>query len=323
MHQVKNKIYEIISKLASGNALTGPEKKEFDDWLNKSKSNQQLYDELLLAWKVLGGNNTREIDPDVDAEWARFKSLREKKNNQPERKAFSIRQTITIAASIAFLITTGVFFYGKYKPVTVSAKNSTLSHSLPDGSVIELNHNTTIKYSKDFGKKSRNINLQGEAFFEVRKSGTPFIIETINGITTKVLGTKFNLKASKNCKKVELNVYEGRVQFSLKDGSVPLIVSTKEAAIFDVTENSFKRLDYNDNKMAWKTKKLIFNATPLSESIPYIEELYNISIKIPQGSGSLLFSSTFEKSSLTEVADVIGLTFGWDYKQTNSNLTFY
>lgn len=322
MHQVEDKIYEIIGKLASDNALSKSEREEINGWLNKSSGNQQLYNELILAWKV-SGNTTKEIDPDVDAEWKRFKSLCENQHNLAKKKTISIRRIISVAASIAILFTAGVYFFDKNKSVIISVQNSSLSHSLPDGSVIELNHNTTIKYSRNFGKENRNIDLQGEAFFEVQKSDIPFIVETDNGVTTRVLGTKFNLKAPKECKVIELNVYEGRVQFSQKGDSIPLIVSTKEAAVFDLTKNSFKRLDYNENKLGWKTKKLIFNATPLSESIPYIEELYNISIEIPQGADSLLFSSTFENITLSEVAETIGLTFGWDYKQTNDVLTFY
>src|SRR5690606_2960126 len=71
------------------------------------------------------------------------------------------------------------------------------SVSLPDGSKVTLNSASSIKYDKHFSNGRREIELIGEAYFDVKKDSLhPFIVET-NHIQTKALGTAFNVKAYK------------------------------------------------------------------------------------------------------------------------------
>ena len=76
----------------------------------------------------------------------------------------------------------------------------------PDGSVAFLNHNSSVEYDKDFS--SRNIKLDGEAFFSVTKDETPFTITTDFAEIT-VLGTEFNVKSEKE--EIDVEVEHGMV----------------------------------------------------------------------------------------------------------------
>ena len=82
---------------------------------------------------------------------------------------------------------------------------------LPDGSLVFLNQNSSIEYEEAF--ETRNVDLYGEALFNVRKGGVPFIINT-GSCEVKVLGTKFNVKSDGSNDEVE--VVEGTVE--LKSG---------------------------------------------------------------------------------------------------------
>jgi len=86
---------------------------------------------------------------------------------------------------------------------TVSTTDSFEGIELPDGSIVLLNHNSSIEYDKDFDP--RKISLTGEAYFNVVASAVPFIVKTNFG-EVKVLGTKFNVVS--NDDEMEVKPYQ-------------------------------------------------------------------------------------------------------------------
>ena len=78
---------------------------------------------------------------------------------------------------------------------------------LPDGSIVYLNHNSSIEYEQ--GLPNRTVEMSGEAFFDVVESDVPFIVRTPHG-EVKVLGTEFNVRAQTD--ELEVEVEEGVVE---------------------------------------------------------------------------------------------------------------
>ncbi len=64
---------------------------------------------------------------------------------------------------------------------------------LPDGSIVWLNADSRLSYSESFGRKNRNVRLEGEGYFEVEHGEHPFVVQT-DSAQIKVLGTKFDIK---------------------------------------------------------------------------------------------------------------------------------
>ncbi|MGL4227928.1 MAG: FecR family protein, partial [Tannerellaceae bacterium] len=84
--------------------------------------------------------------------------------------------------------------------------------TLPDGSKVTLNNNSTLSYPVKFSGNERKIELDGEAFFEIEKDSLkPFLINT-EGMDVRVLGTSFNLKAYEDDVETILSLKEGVVQ---------------------------------------------------------------------------------------------------------------
>src|SRR6266404_8039455 len=100
----------------------------------------------------------------------------------------------------------------------VSTKpGSTSQIQLPDGSVVWLNASSNLTYDKNFGKTFREVNLTGEAFFNVTKDPShPFIIHT-KVIDVKVLGTEFNVKGYPNDAYTETSLIRGSVEVTVKN----------------------------------------------------------------------------------------------------------
>jgi len=109
---------------------------------------------------------------------------------------------------------------------------------LPDGSVVRLNSSSSLTYDKNFGKNVREVNLTGEAFFDVTKdSSHPFIIHT-NVIDIKVLGTAFNVKSYPNDAITETSLIRGTVEVTVKNRSNAKIYLEPNQKLVVANDNS-------------------------------------------------------------------------------------
>ena len=97
---------------------------------------------------------------------------------------------IAAAASLLLLVSVWWFWTGQDTQI-VNPAGAHLTYTFPDNSQVKLNADSRITFSPDSWNKSRLVNLQGEAFFEVQK-GSTFTVETDHGKVT-VLGTSFNI----------------------------------------------------------------------------------------------------------------------------------
>lgn len=197
---------------------------------------------------------------------------------------FPLKKLLRIAAIFGgvILIVLALLFNKKDKPVLVKTEYGNLkSVVLPDSSLVVLNANSTIKFSNKWGKsKSREVWLQGEAFFNVRhinhdtshiKRFEQFIVHT-EDITVEVLGTSFDIRHRRG--KTEVALQTGTIKVSFKDKRTKDIImkpgnmlaySPKEEKIETTTISA-------ENFSAWKEKKLILNDPTAAEIVQYLED---------------------------------------------------
>ena len=122
---------------------------------------------------------------------------------------------IAAAACVAVLLAVGITWY--QQPITVATSpGQTASVTLPDGSMVRLSSTSTLQYARRFGTAVRRVILNGEAFFEVIKAETPFIVET-NAAEVTVLGTSFNVRAFPDDEEAIVSVAKGVVQVQAKE----------------------------------------------------------------------------------------------------------
>lgn len=169
------------------------------------------------------------------------------------RKGYSalrIGSAIALAAVFAgFVYLTATWWVssdeGRNMQELVTQKNmerSTLVKTLEDGSIVYLAEKSTLKYPEHFATDKREVNLQGEAFFDVaRKQRQRFTIET-EKVRVEVLGTAFNVR-SKDDSSFSLSVKRGKVRVSLKENGQYVDVKAGET----VTLQS-RRLHLSANK---------------------------------------------------------------------------
>ena len=182
---------------------------------------------------------------------------------------------------------------------------------LPDGSSITLNKSSSIKYKHDF-IEHRQLNLNGEAFFNVRKGEIPFIITTDFG-EVKVLGTSFNVRSREDG--FEVGVNEGIVEVSnnrtkkkkKKDEMIKLSLDpfTEGQSISEV---------YNDYP-AWINNKLYFENTPILEACREIERTFNITVNFSKSIlNNIKVTGIIETTDIKSVLSSLSLLTKCDFK---------
>jgi len=183
---------------------------------------------------------------------------------------------------------------------------------LPDGSKVWLNAESTIKFSIPFQEESRDIELQGEAFFDVAKNPEqPFIVQS-GKVKVKVLGTRFNYKAFAEDKNIEVVLEEGRVALNLKrnTGIQEAIMNPGDRAVIERESGKATIRNENINKyIAWHSGKLVFDNTPMSQVAQLIERWYGVEVKVQDSEIiNYRFTTTFENESLFQVIELLELS---------------
>jgi ferric-dicitrate binding protein FerR (iron transport regulator) len=252
----------------------------------------------------------------------RARNQEELSSGKPKARLAILKPLYKVAAAIlvgVVLLLAGyevVYRGNKDANLLVKATDSDLyTLELSDGTVVNLNSHTKISYPETFKGTTREVSVEGEAFFDVKPDKTkPFVIHA-GAAQIKVLGTSFNVNAYPDARQVEVVVQTGKVQVTNKPEMVSsggvLILNPGDKGVYDRLSNSLqKTINQDINFNAWKTRVLVFKATPLSEVIRVLEKVYNVKIGLdtPELDKRVL-TTQFNNNSLEFILKVIEETF--------------
>jgi len=217
---------------------------------------------------------------------------------------------LKIAATVSFILIASYFLFtgsNATEQNTHTAKSVARTTTrgqkmdvfLPDGTQVRLNSNSHISYPEKFSDDTREVTLDGEAYFKVTHDATkPFIVHTGNTSTT-VLGTSFNVHSDQ--KAVTVTLVEGKVDVSTATG-VATLSPNQQAIIKSGSENINTQPVDVANYTAWTTNSLIFDNIPLSEVFATMENWYNVDIEVnSKALNDCIITARYENESLENV----------------------
>lgn len=224
---------------------------------------------------------------------------------------------------------------------------SKTSMVLPDGSKVWLNAGSKMTYDKNYGIDLREINLTGEAYFDVVKNADkPFIIHA-GKVNIRVLGTAFNVRCYPDEKNTETSLVRGSLEITMSDSKEKYILKPNEKLIvnnnlampakdsdpvnkksFDVPENeielsSLSRLQQDNSiiETSWVNNRLVFKSETFEEVALKMERWYAVSIAIKEGKlKTKRFTGVFENETVSEALDAIQLTTPFSYRITREQI---
>jgi ferric-dicitrate binding protein FerR (iron transport regulator) len=240
---------------------------------------------------------------------------------QPAQKAKAInlyipRTALAIAAGVIIVMSiTAVLRF--YSVSYVSPQGKRLSLMLPDSSTVILNSDTKLSYYPLWWSFSRELELDGEAWFSVKK-GKRFSVYSKRGVT-RVLGTSFNIFARDDIYKVEC--ITGKVEVESKITKKHIILNPSDEAEIGADGNILYRKNINlEPVIAWKQGLFIFTSTPLKQVIDEIERRYGVKIELKTDVNAVYTGSFPDSldvfSAINLVCKPFGLKFAVDKNGT-------
>ncbi|WPP50073.1 FecR family protein [Catalinimonas niigatensis] len=230
----------------------------------------------------------------LEQEWNLLNDTINQYERRQKQKTIGLFQRYGIAASILLCLIAGSFWWYSMQSslLTYSTDfNETRTITLPDGSTVILNANSTLSFDKDWQAASnetsstvRKVMLDGEAYFMVEKQQiqqgdstyfAKFIVQT-DRIEVEVLGTRFNV--NDHIENTQVTLESGKVLVR-NDNGESLYLDPGE--IVELTNNQLlKKVTEVELYTSWKDNKLIFEETPVPEILEMIELRYGYQIEV-------------------------------------------
>src|SRR5258706_7615800 len=199
------------------------------------------------------------------------------------RLAVAIVVTMTLAISLLWIVgkrdivpTTKVVVQEKVSKPGVYVGKQVVD--LPDGTRVILNDNSELSYSAYFGESNREVLFTGEAFFDVTHDASrPFIVHT-GKVSTKVLGTAFNISAYPNQNQITVTVSRGSVEVSNDQRVYGKITPDQQISVNTTTYDFVKKDTTAEEAIAWQSNFLILDDVTLEEAALRIGKKFNANI---------------------------------------------
>ncbi|MFA6580446.1 MAG: FecR domain-containing protein [Paludibacter sp.] len=258
------------------------------------------------------------------------------KNNVISDKQSNIRfrpkKWLRVAALfiLPMLTAAGMYFYMSKNefssaPLIIAVERGQKANvTLPDGSKVWLNSQSKLTYSANFNKVKRELELDGEAYFEVAHNPQkPFIVKS-NDIVVEALGTAFGMKAYNEDNLISSILMRGKVRVTTPDGES--ILMPNERVMYDKTTHK-KALSAVTNATdftGWIHNELRFENESLGEIAKTIQRIYNVEIIFAtEQLKNQHYTGTVNNNSLESVLNIITLTSPVSFQIDKQQVTLF
>lgn len=240
-----------------------------------------------------------------------------------------------VAASVLLLISVGTLIYQgaqdeeRYMYVVASGIRSIEPISLPDGTSVRMGPNSQLTYPSRFTGKTREVELKGQAFFDVAKDAErPFTVHTENmGVTA--LGTAFEVFDHHSEKNIETILLNGRVKVDLEGPDVKnkqeVILSPNEMLVYDKQNRSMNVKRVNaETYSGWRNGILSFENEPLSMILTRLEPWFGRKVVCPDEiAEKYRFTFKVRDESLERILFMLSTTSPIRYREKDNEYELY
>lgn len=371
----ETRLLYLVSRNLTGE-IEPSEQTELEEALNANKEFQDIY-EILFAEKVKQDDEalleaqqayaTHFVKMQLNGEFESKKIEIPEIAEEPVRKTIGMKIFWAVAASLVLAIASiGVIHkIQAKKDEALATKNEVTTKKgsksrivLPDGTLVWLNADSKILYAGNFDGEVREVQLSGEAFFDVAKDEhRPFIIHT-RTIDINVLGTAFNVRSYPNEKTTEASLIRGSIRVTLhnKEGKQIVLKPNEKLKVnnenlimdsvstdakndgkknqeradsmkmpeFELDSIHYQRNDTTSIEALWINNKLAFESENLEVVVSKLERWYNVEVVIQNDElKTKRFTAIFEHKSLKEVMEALRLSGRFNYTIKNEVVFIY
>jgi len=265
--------------------------------------------------------------------WSEFKMHRTDKEPVPMYTNGSKWLAYAAAITVFLLSATLVFYLRQSTGVIqtavvyqrIKAGYGKIDHvTLPDNSHLSLFPGAVIDIPNNFNARNRKVFLNGRAYFEVtHNKQKPFYVRT-SKVTTRVLGTSFEVNAAIEADIASVTLRTGRVGVSNALHKLAILQPGQKLTYNQATGKYVMEKVQANKLLSWVNGELTFEQTNFAEICLQLEKWYHISIKVQNK--QLLqknITASFKGQSATQVLDILSATAGFNYKASNNIIHIY
>jgi len=323
-------INELIVRKFSGEA-TPEENKIIENWVNESQENKDFFNDLNDIWLSSGQNISKDSEYDVEKAIQKF-IARTRLVNLKRNQRHQIFNILRYAAMIILALAIPFTYWIAQKPKQVADTYTTVTCAfgdktsviLPDSSQVWLNSGSKITFNNNFKEGSRQLFLEGEGYFSVKKDAdNPFFVNT-SKLNVKVLGTEFNLKAYPDEVNVAVTLVSGSLQ--VKNGESEEMITPGQKLLYKKDDQTLTVENLSDlaPETEWTNSRLVFRNTSLEELERKLERWFDVEIEFADATvKNRRFSGTLERESILEVISYFGISQYVDYNIKGNVITFF
>jgi transmembrane sensor len=362
----KQSIWNLIAKKLAAEA--SPE--EIRELERLLKNNPELHYPMQTIsdiWKSTPDPDREEAEPAFSRHLDRMKQLNVEfpagDPAYPEASPGMGRRTLVITTLCIAVLGLSVWFYNRpgppvpvttdHPPVAVvneinTAEGSRTHLTLPDGTRVWLNAGSRLTYGKSYNTATREVNLTGEAFFDVaRNSQKPFLIHAAR-IDIQVLGTSFNVKSYPTDRTTEATLIRGSIEVSIKDRpreriilrpNEKLVIANDDSTLHRFNPGKYKAVAAGEPIVAirkptyeqktgaiietsWVDNKLTFREETFGDLARQMERWYGVTIQFGDPAlDDLQFTGSFKEETIQQALDALKYTARFSYRIQGTEIT--
>ena len=315
--QHTNHIEELLPRYCDGN-VTEEERQMVEEWINASDENKKIAKQIF------------SINLRIDTE----KALKKVTGKMIVKKRRIWWEWTQRAAAILFIPLLAAFLVQQFSRVAETEQiaqimeiktnpGMTTSVTLSDGTVVYLNSESSLSYPVRFDGNTREVYLEGEAYFEVAKDPAKrFVVSTIHQLQVEVLGTRFNMEAYEAGDDVITTLVEGKVNFLFKQHEQPhsIVLTPGQKLVYNSKEDGVHLYSTScESEISWKDGMIVLKETPLQEALRMLEKRYHVQFVINNKKGlNDTFTGTFTNERLERILDLFKISskIRWRYMES-------
>lgn len=317
MNTAPDHIDNLIANYLTGEA-SQDEIARVEEWIDRSESNRRYFGHLKLIFEKAAMSAPNATSFDTDHAWLKLQSRlghpRQGRIRQLNSPFSSAGFMLRVAAGIVILLAVGIFTFqffrdGRASSVELVAGKDTESDTLPDGSGVFLNRQTSIEYILNKKDNTHIAKLVGEAYFNIQHDDEKTFIVEAEGTFIRDIGTSFNVKAYPHSSIIEVVVEEGEVIF-YTEGNPGIYLKANGKGIYNKDTKTFSVAEPEPNVAAYKTKFFSFTDNSLETVVETLNDVYPVQLRIDDHLKTCRLTVSFNNESIDEIAGIIAETLG-------------
>lgn len=306
----------------------------WQEWLNLHPASKE---ELLKAKELILAMNFESLEPtESEGNEVLQHILQQNESSSAvflkESGRHFWKWTVRVAASITLLILSTYIFFGTSDLPNneISAENEVLTAksnpygrksklAFSDGSTATLNAGSTLRYLGKFDPDRREVELEGEAFFEVDKDiNRPFVVR-FGDISTTVLGTSFNIEAHPDDALSTIMLKTGKLKVEIPSPSgdqQTFLLTPGQKLIYDKENKKVDLLGVDTDDMAlWTEGVLVFEDDNFKTIAKKMSRWFDVQVNF-EGleKDDIKFSTRYKKENLNNILISMGFALNFDYE---------